>query len=243
MLWTVSTPFIAFVILALSKSMLLSQKPDLSRIDVFSSVSAASPNTKTMSIFLWSGPFYSVLLFAASIDRAVLLSYPYYFRKHILREPVGPRPDPSPGIDLSTLSPVPVRRRLHRRVIRESRQYDPPVSFFEYDIPLPPRPDPGYRSTTIPPPTPMSSLTMDELQVPEPVYVTDGSSQRIRGPRRGSREYAEAINRHVEANMKFPMHPIPESPSSFGSRVTPTLEGHSTTDLLNDKTITNHGIV
>ncbi|KAL5525153.1 hypothetical protein ACEPAF_9022 [Sanghuangporus sanghuang] len=215
MLCTICTPYYTLSVLYQADHISIAQKPDFYRVEIFDSLSNASSSVTTMRLFLWSGPLYSVLLFAASIDKSVIESYPFVFKKYVLRRPVGANPDPSPGIDLSSLTPVPVRKHVHRRVIRKSRQYDPPLSILDFDIPLPPRPHPGYRANAMLPPVPTSAPTPQQgPRKPEVAYVKDvrGSCQRSLAPKRGSREYKEAICQYVEANVKFPMYIIPESP-------------------------------
>lgn len=195
--------------------------PDFSRIDVFSSLSTTPHSVHALRLFLWSGPLYSFLFFAASIDKDILYSYPLFFKKYILRQPVGMRPDPCKGIDLSTLTPIPVRKRIHRRVIRKSRQYDPPLSILDYDIPLPPRPDPGFRTTAPLPPLPTPPKLALKAHRSTGMYMStkakarrisqflSGSPKKIR-----SRGFHEAMRQHAMTyiDKEFPISTIPEYP-------------------------------
>ncbi|KAH8114856.1 hypothetical protein DFH11DRAFT_130899 [Phellopilus nigrolimitatus] len=207
MLWSLVLPYYAISVFVRSEVFVFYRRPDLARIEVFASLSHSSASVTAIFPFLFTGPVYSLLFFAASVDKDVLLSYPFLFNKFILRRAVS-FPDPSPGIDLSTLTPVPVRRRLYKRVIRKSRQYDPPLSFLDYDIPLPPRPDPGFRTMARLPPVP-------ELPKPEKIHVDprsrEGRSMQDR-PRRGSRVFEEAIRRHIETRDDRPLYTISETP-------------------------------
>ena len=215
MLCTICAPYYALSVLYSAGDIKIAEKPDFYSVEVFDNLTNASPSVTTMRLFLWSGPLYSALLFAASVDKSVIQSYPFVIKKYILRRHVGANPDPSPGIDLSTLTPAPMRKRIHRRVIRKSRQYDPPLSALDFDIPLPPRPPPGYRATAALPPVPAPTLIPnEEPRRPEPAYVGDvRRARRKKAQRRGNIEFEKAMRHHVEANMKFPLYNIPEAAS------------------------------
>lgn len=134
-LWIFLTPILPLIIF-INSHFVGFTKPQLGRIDVFQSFASASPTASAMLLVPWSIPVYSILFFIANIDKDVLESFPFLFSKHVLdRSPMNP--DPSPGVDLTTLTPIPVRKRIHRRVIRASRMYDAPVTDEEFDIEIP----------------------------------------------------------------------------------------------------------
>lgn len=222
MIWTFSTTFYALAYTLTDLS--FSYNHDFSRVNVFNSLSTAPPSVYALRLFLWTGPLYSFLFFAASIDKDVLYSYPLFFKKYILRQHVGMFPDPCKGIDLSTLTPIPVRKRIHRRVMRKSRQYDPPLSILDYDIPLPPRPDPGFRTTAPLPPLPTPPNLARKAHRSKGMYMNTKAkarriSQYLSPKKTRSRAFHEAMRQHAMTyiDKEFPITRIPEYPSPIAT--------------------------
>ncbi|KAI5120623.1 hypothetical protein M0805_009383 [Coniferiporia weirii] len=206
MLWTLALPYYAISVFAHSDSFVFAGRPDVIHISVFASLSRASTSVVAIKPFLWTGPVYSLLFFAASVDKDMLLSYPSLFKKLIFRRRTTSKSSGS-VVDLSTLAPAPIHQRIYEQVTHASQQYNSSLPFIDYDTPPTDPADP--ETLTSAPPVPQLSILEAAHIYPE----EEGEEQPVQQrPRKGSREFRKAMRRHDKTRDNRPLYTIPEEP-------------------------------
>ena len=156
-IWYAIFAYYSIAFIAQTDSFTFYRVPDLRRIEYVSSYETNLGIPPTFFL-LWSAPVFALSFFLVRCsDNEVYRSLPFFRKRYDLCRPLM-NPDPSPGVDLLNLTPIPVRRIVHKRKVRASRFYDAPRSIQDFDIPIPSRPISGDLKWTALPPVPEDAL-------------------------------------------------------------------------------------
>lgn len=214
-LWTYAMVIYALAISAKSRELVFASRPDLSRIEFLESFSG-SPSASEIEVLLLTAPFFSVLLFAASIDKNIFSAISSLANRGIRRS-TDTWHDPDFDLD-KKLTSIPTKRGVRERTDSEQiLMHEVARLIWELE---------GRRPLVAPEPAfdPRPRIPDRWLR-----YENRSRETMQQRPRRGSREYDAAMWLHAQARDPRPLSTIVEGSSIASTEDLRSLITNSTT--------------